>query len=43
LLAACMVGFIATRIVTVRVWGLRGAKPKDGAKAETPAQQRNEV
>ena len=43
LLAACMVGFIATRIVTVRAWGLRGAKPKDGAEAETPAQQRSEV
>jgi hypothetical protein len=43
LLAACMVGFIATRIVTVRVWGLRGAKPKDGAKAETPAQESSEV
>jgi len=39
-LAACMAGFIAMRLVTARVWGPGGAKPKDGA---APAQTEREV
>ena len=49
-LAACMVGFIAMRLVTARVWGPGGAKPKDGAApaqaepaGETPAHEGSEA
>ena len=49
-LAACMAGFIAMRLVTARVWGPGGAKPKDGAApaetgqvAETSAHEGSEA
>lgn len=49
-LAACMVGFIAMRLVTARIWGPGGAKPKDdaapaetGQAAETPGHEGSEA
>jgi len=42
-LAACMVGFIATRIVTARIWGPGGAEPKGGAATEPPAKEGSEA